>query len=673
VSDELLPSDALVIDGEGLKTLSTADAGGIVRVGAYAVRFATAAEKDLTGDYFTKSTDFGPRDGDGAIVMFNHGLVLQDGVKALADVAQMTFGNVKATRDDVGIFVEATLNTANAYEKAIAGLCAAGKLKWSSGTAPHMIRKNADGAITRWPIAEVSYTPKPAEPRLPAIRALKSLAVLSAAECPSAMSSGPNGSVSEIAAAFGVDSGIPAAPAKPATPTKALSFPIMTDAEKAAATEKQAREERDKSIKNFADARVSEINEITALGSHFKCLDAANSFIAEGKSLEDFRVHVLEEVKKARPIVTDPRIGMDKKAQRGWSFMKAIREVAFGGGVHALTGVEKEASEASMKSIGRTPKGFFIPHDIAVSNIAETHDLGTKAIMALIEQAQAVKTLNSTTFTSGGALVGTSLLTGSMIELLRNKPLLAQMGARTMTGLVGNVAIPRLNGGATAYWVNEQGSVTGTDAAFGQLGLTPKKLAARTGYTKELMSQTDLSVEAVCRDDLTTILGLAKDLAGINGTGGAQPLGIINQPTGLNSVTFGATATRLKAIEFQKQVAIDNASRGTLSYLMTPSVAATWMGIAEASNYPEWLWKGNIDQGMVVGRPAYSTNQVPSDKVLYGNWQDLILADWAGLDVVVNPYSGDQTGVITITIFLLTDVGVRQVVSFCVSTDSGAQ
>ena len=232
--------------------------------------------------------------------------------------------------------------------------------------------------------------------------------------------------------------------------------------------------------------------------------------------------------------------------------------------------------------------------------------------------------------------MGTNILTGSIIELLRNKPLVSQMGAMTLTGLVGNVAIPRITGGATAYWLNETGSVPPCDQAFGQIGFQPKRLAGRTGYTKELLNQTDLSIEALTRNDLTTVLSLAKDLAALNGQGGAQPLGIFNT-TGIGSVTFGGTANRAKMIKFQQLVASANASRGNLAYMTTPNASAALMNVPVAPNYPTFLWDGNIDTGVVVGRRAETTNQVPSDRMVYGNWNDLVLLDWAGIDVVVNP------------------------------------
>jgi hypothetical protein len=80
-----------------------------------------------------------------------------------------------------------------------------------------------------------------------------------------------------------------------------------------------------------------------------------------------------------------------------------------------------------------------------------------------------------------------------------------------------------------------------------------------------------------------------------------------------------------------------------------------------------------MNPGLVNGYPAYATKQVPSDKVIFANWNDLIVADWAGIDIVVDPYSLSLNGQVRVVVTILTDVGVRHPVSFCVSTDSGAQ
>jgi HK97 family phage major capsid protein len=173
--------------------------------------------------------------------------------------------------------------------------------------------------------------------------------------------------------------------------------------------------------------------------------------------------------------------------------------------------------------------------------------MGANALKGIFDAISGRKALNETQFSYGGALVGTNVLMSSMIELLRNKPLVSQMGAMSLSGIVGNVAIPAQSGGATTYWLSETGSGTESDQQFAQLGLTPKRLVGDTAYSKELIAQTDLSVEGLVRDDLTRVLAIAKDLAALYGTGGSQPLGLTNT-VGVNSTTFGGTATRQAGI-----------------------------------------------------------------------------------------------------------------------------
>ena len=183
MADELLFSaDTLVADGsETIKTLSAGgDAGdaGTMRVGAYAVRFADRTEKDLSGEYFTAKTDFGPTMGNGVATMFNHGMCPAKGMEAVfGQVCEQTFPPVKVTRDDTGLFVETTLDLSDKYQAAIGRLVSQGKLKWSSGTGVHVKRMKDDGEITRWHPIEFSLTPTPCDPRLPAIRPLKSVEI----------------------------------------------------------------------------------------------------------------------------------------------------------------------------------------------------------------------------------------------------------------------------------------------------------------------------------------------------------------------------------------------------------------------------------------------------------------------------------------------------------------
>lgn len=131
------------------------------RVGGYLVRFGSPGHRDLVGDYFTPETYFGPNDGDGVVTLVHHGFPLGPGLEGLAD---RMLAPLRTRRDEVGLWAETVLDLADAYERAVYELAAAGKLAWSSGAADHLVQRDADGRVRRWVIAEGSLTPTPAQP-----------------------------------------------------------------------------------------------------------------------------------------------------------------------------------------------------------------------------------------------------------------------------------------------------------------------------------------------------------------------------------------------------------------------------------------------------------------------------------------------------------------------------
>jgi len=148
--------DVLTSTVDGIKS----DRLGYVK--GYLVRFGDTKATDLEGDYFTKATDYGFPMEEGKRVPLNvyyhHGMDQAVGKKSIGT------GFIKMT--DEGLWYEAQLDMADEYGKMVAKLCKQGKMGFSSGAAAHMVeRKSMGGAseIIRWPIAEASITPTPAE------------------------------------------------------------------------------------------------------------------------------------------------------------------------------------------------------------------------------------------------------------------------------------------------------------------------------------------------------------------------------------------------------------------------------------------------------------------------------------------------------------------------------
>lgn len=156
------------------------------RIGGYAVLFGDATFTDLTGDYFTKSTDFWLNEiGPNRPMLYHHALesaTKSDPVVGIWDTLRV---------DDLGVWAEGQLKRAHRYKKAVKQLVDAGALGLSSGSAPNLVLKSKKlgGAteIQRWPILEVSLTPEPAEPRMTPVAALKSLYADAGLDLPAAL------------------------------------------------------------------------------------------------------------------------------------------------------------------------------------------------------------------------------------------------------------------------------------------------------------------------------------------------------------------------------------------------------------------------------------------------------------------------------------------------------
>jgi HK97 family phage major capsid protein len=211
---------------------------------------------------------------------------------------------------------------------------------------------------------------------------------------------------------------------------------------------------------------------------------------------------------------------------------------------------------------------------------------------------------------------------GSFIELLRNRSALAGLGVASLTGLSGNVAIPRQTGAATAYWVAESGSPTESNQTVDQVNMSPKTCGAFTDYSRKLMLQSSIDVEQMIRQDLATVLALEIDRVGLYGLGNTnQPLGI-KLTTGINTVNFaGAVPTYAEVVSMESAIAADNADIGAMSYLMNAAMRGSLKTTEKASATAQFIFEPG---GTVNGYNAAVSNQVASGDIFFAVWSQLI-------------------------------------------------
>ncbi len=436
----------------------------------------------------------------------------------------------------------------------------------------------------------------------------------------------------------------------------------LTPEEKAAkaAEEKAQREALRRQFDN-------DKKDIMAIGAKHGFDKQALEAISEGTSPDAFRVWVLDELAKngMKPAETrDVEIGMDDKEAESFSFLRAINAMANPNNKKAqdAAGFEFEASRAVAEKMGSSPNGIYVPMDVLKRELT----VGAPG--------------------TGAQLVATNLLTGSFIDLMRNRMMVQRMGARVLAGLVGDIAIPRQIGGAATFWVGENIAPNELEPLFDQVPLTPKTQAGRTNISRKMLLQSSLDIESFVRLDLATSQAMGVDGAAIDGIGGLNtPLGILNT-NGIGAViggVDGALPTWADIVALWSAVAQSNADIGTLGYLTNSRVAGTLMTTEKAANTAQFVVKDFPDSNgftNLAGARCGVSNQVPAtlDKgaalgicsaIIYGNWSDLIIGMWGSLDIVVDNVSSND-GSVNVKTYQDVDISVRHPQSFAAMVDA---
>ena len=390
-----------------------------------------------------------------------------------------------------------------------------------------------------------------------------------------------------------------------------------------------------------AQAKAKELSEMIALGNRTNNSDMAQEFIANSRGLEELRTALLEKMSiSATPVQNNAAdIGLSNEETRSFSFLRAINFLANPADRSAreAAGFEIAASEAAATKLGRQSRGITIPQEVLRRD------------------------LNVGASTAGGNVVATELDTASFIDLLRNASALDQAGATVLTGLVGNVAIPRQSGAATAYWVAESGAPTESQQTIDQVSLTPKTVAAFTDYSRRLMLQSSIDVENMVRRDLAAVLGLKIDAAGLYGTGSnSEPLGL-KFISGIGTEDFAADApTFAEVVALESDLATANALLGSPVYLMNAAMRGNLKTTKKDAGSGIFL----MENGEVNGYRGVLSNQVASGDLWFGNFSDMLIGYWSGLDIMVDPYTNSTSGTVRVVAMQDVDVAIRHPESF---------
>lgn len=322
------------------------------------------------------------------------------------------------------------------------------------------------------------------------------------------------------------------------------------------------------------------------------------------------------------------------------------------GNTSAAAGRAREVSQELARRSGRSPEGLLFN-------------------MAAAER----RTLLSTN--TGGTIIPTDYRPELFIDLLRNATRVRALGATVLSGLTGNVSIPKRTASVAMGWVAEDTALPSSDPSFASVGLTPKHAGAISEWSRNMVLQSSPDVEQLARADMAAQLAEVLDAAAIAGTGAPQPTGILNTP-GIGTVsagTNGAAPTFDMIADLVGAVDDANADGASTGFLTNTKVRRVLSKLKDTAGQPLGL------DTVLQGKTAGYSNIAPStgakgtgtnlSTIVYGNWSELIIGLWSELDILVSPFSEPafSKGGVKIRAVMTCDVAVRHAASFAAITD----
>ena len=513
--------------------------------------------------------------------------------------------------------------------------------------------KDGEFVADDWMVHEISVTPIPADPTVGIGRSLiSSNEDLSDPSQPNTINIDNKSPEEEIrSAATTASPSVPSMEEKSqetvvdtATAVEAPE-PVIEKAERSAEVDVAAE------VKRALEEEQVRTSSIYAVCRQHGADDLTQGFIKDGKSVSEVNGEILDLISKRSEASNTPirstdmssnEVGLEAKEVKRFSFIRALHALANPADRQAqeAASFEREVSEEASKRYGKPANGFLVPNEVLKRDLT----VGTA--------------------TAGGNLVATDLLAGSFIDILRNRMAIMQAGTTVLSGLTGNISIPRQTAASTAYWVGEGSAPTESQQAFDQVNMSPKTLGGFTDFSRKTLLQASIDVEQFVRNDLAKVLALELDRAGIYGSGSSnQPTGL-TETTGIGTQTITTYGTFAEYIGMETDVASANADAGALKYIVNAAARGALKSTEKASNTAQFVWEGNE----INGYPALVSNQLANNDVLFGDFSQLVLGTWSGVDLTVDPYAGATSGNVRVIALQDVDFAVKQPGAFCYGT-----
>lgn len=283
--------------------------------------------------------------------------------------------------------------------------------------------------------------------------------------------------------------------------------------------------------------------------------------------------------------------------------------------------------------------------------------------------------------TEGGDIMQTDLT--ELIPALRINPKVVQAGATVFTNLNGDLQFPRNNGVSTVTWGAEQAALSQSDPTYDNVKLAPTNVGAFSDVSKQALLQSNFPLLPQIISQMERSIEIEFDRAAIEGSGsGSEPTGILNT-SGIGDApggTDGLAMTWANVVLNESNITSANADFGRLAYMTNGKVVGDMKVTPKGSagELPVPILPAEVGS-MLNGQNLFVSNNVPFDLtkgsgtdlsgLIYGNWEELLMGTWGGVDLLLDPYTQGTTKTMRILMNMFADIKLKHVASFSATQD----
>ena len=253
----------------------------------------------------------------------------------------------------------------------------------------------------------------------------------------------------------------------------------------------------------------------------------------------------------------------------------------------------------------------------------------------------------ATVATDGKEIVATDKL--NILSPLMGKSILAEAGATFLTGLVGNISIPNSTG-STCGWKGELEAADNGKGTFGSVELSPKRLTAYIDISKQFLTQDSVGAEEMLRADIVNSLvaKLEQTIFGDAAGDTTKPAGIFNGAEVVAPSYQGVCAAEAAVTDYS----------GEKRFVMSPTAKSAFKQATISGTKSDLRLL--LEDGEVDGYPVSDSSNVVAGGYAFGDFSELVVAQWGGIDIVVDPYTLATKNAIRLVINAYFDAKVRR-------------